>query len=243
MPTPRIYVNDVLSEDCLVTLDKKSSNHLYQVLRLKVQSPVILFNGQGGEFYGILKSIHQKQSTVYLTKHISIERESYLDITLIQAISRHERMEYTLQKATELGVQRIMPVMSQRCVVQLKGERKQSRYLRWQQIIQGACQQSGRNKIPQLLAVDSLQDCLEKYQFNSGLLLHPEADSLLSQFTLRQGVPMALLIGPEGGLTNHEMTFALQQGFTAIRLGNRILRTETAALAAISALQVMGGDF
>lgn len=234
-----------------ITLKEDTSHHAAQVLRLKQGDPVILFDGTGGEFSGYLAHISKSACVVTIEHHHPVERESPLTITLVQAVCIHEKMDWIIQKAVEQGVSCIQPVTTSRSLVRLTGERIDKRWQHWQKIIISACEQCGRNSIPQLLPLLPLSRWLEQKweQKNNNLtghdiILSPAAHLRFADLTPpKPGDDITLLIGPEGGFAKEEIDALLHAGFTPIRLGSRILRTESAALAAIAALQTLWGDY
>lgn len=238
MRIPRIFQPVPLAPDASVTLDSTAANHVTRVLRLKPGAELVLFNGEGGEYPAVLEAA----ATARLGAWRSVECESPLAITLVQGISRAERMDYTIQKAAELGVTRIVPVFAARSVVELRGERLQRRMQHWQGIAIGACEQCGRNRVPALDAALDLSDWLRGSAAPSlRLVLNHRATTTLN--ALPRPAALTLLIGPEGGLDESELAQAERAGFIGMRLGPRVLRTETAAVAALAALQVLWGDF
>ncbi len=241
MRIPRIYLPRSLTPDAMVTLDTDAAHHIARVLRLHAGAPLILFNGQGGEYQAILHSITGNQVQAQILKHHAHETESPLQVTLAQGISRGERMDYTLQKAVELGVKTIIPLFSERCEVRLQGERLDKRVRHWQGIVNSACEQCGRNRIPSVLAPMTLPQWLPTSD-GLRLVLDPHATHSLAQYTQPADGKITLLIGPEGGLSDAEIINTQHAGFTRIRLGPRVLRTETAGLAVLAALQAVWGD-
>ncbi len=241
MATPRIYLPVSLHPNHCVLLQESALHHI-RVLRLKSGAPLILFNGEGGEYLAVLETVERRQARVRVQTFQSRELESSLQITLIQGISKGERMDYTLQKAVELGVQQIQPLLTARSVVNLNAERQQKRLQHWRGVVIGACEQCGRNRLPSVLApltfASWLTICRDQA---SGLLLDPTATQGLRNLSALSHT-INLLIGPEGGLTDAEISQATAAGFVPIRLGPRILRTETAGVAAIAALQTLWGD-
>lgn len=241
MRISRLYIDSPLKTGADVQLDAEQLNYVSRVLRLKAGYELTVFNGKGGEFSATVKELHKKAGVLAIGEFHDINKESPLDITLVQGISRGERMDYTLQKAVELGVTRIAPVFTERTVVNLEGERLNSRLHHWQGVIRSACEQSGRNTPPALLNAVTLDDWLNTDQAEYKMMLHAGSGKSLKDIDYKQG-SISLLVGPEGGLAEHECDKALAQGFTGIRMGPRILRTETAGLAALASLQVLYGD-
>ncbi len=242
MRIPRIYHPLALNSDTTVTLDDAAANHAARVLRLGVGAPLVLFNGAGGEFAACIKSIDKRHVAVDVGAFRDQERETPLALWLAQGISRGERMDYTIQKAVELGVKRIMPLFTEHCGVRLDGERQDKRIKHWQGVAISACEQCGRNRIPHIETPMPLTQWLTTPNAGLRLVLDPEADHALAQLTAPTG-PVTLLIGPEGGLSDQEVALAKQAGYLGLRLGPRVLRTETAAVAALAALLATWGDF
>ncbi|MFA7593041.1 MAG: 16S rRNA (uracil(1498)-N(3))-methyltransferase [Thiohalobacteraceae bacterium] len=242
MPIPRIYLPATLTPGAEVELDARGVGHLVRVLRLRVGDAVTLFNGDGNDYAAELIETGKTQARCRIHAARVRATESPLMIELAQGISRGERMDYTIQKAVELGVQRIVPLATERSQVKLSGEREEKRRHHWQGIILHACEQSGRSHIPDLLPVQKLDQWLSSRSPDGhALFLDPEGDVGVSD--LREPVAaVSLLVGPEGGLSPAERTLAVQAGFLRLRLGPRILRTETAAVTAIAALQGIWGD-
>ena len=241
MRISRLYIDSPLKSGSQVNLDPEQLNYVSRVLRLKTGFELTVFNGEGGEYSATVSELHKKAGTLVIGEFRDINNESPLNITLVQGISRGERMDYTLQKAVELGVTRIVPVFAERTVVNLKDERLASRMLHWQGIIRSACEQSGRNILPVLADAMPISEWLETDQSDCKLMLHAHATNSFREAPCSQG-SISLLIGPEGGLSEDEQQKAMNSGFTGVRLGPRILRTETAGIAALACLQVMHGD-
>jgi len=240
---PRFYVPERLFPGALIDLPERPSKHI-AVLRLREGEAITLFNGEGSEHIAELTRLTRGQCAARITGTMEADRESTLEVTLAQCLSGSDRMDFAIQKATELGVRSIQPLESERSVVRLAGERAEKRMVHWRNIVIAACEQCGRNVAPEIGALEQLQSWLmarpPKVESELRLLLAPEAPSGLTG--LSRAVHITLLIGPEGGLAPHEQAAALKAGFTPIRLGPRTLRTETAPLAAIAALQTLWGD-
>lgn len=241
MKNPRIYQNTMLEIGHDIELDKAASHHLTRVLRLKNNATITLFNGNGHEFISTIIIAGKKVSALPQEQILS-DRESKLDITLLQGISKGDRMDICIQKAVELGVNRIIPVICQRTVVNLKAERADKKHRHWQGIIISACEQSGRNILPELCSTVHLEAALNTLSNDLNLTLNPTSTNSLRDFKPDFN-KVNLLIGPEGGLTQDEIALSIRNNFNTARLGKRILRTETAAIATISALQTLWGDF
>ena len=241
MRTSRIYTPQSLAPHTAVELDKEASHHLATVLRAKSGDPVVLFNGEGGEYAGEL-SIAGKKVTVALGEFCADDRESPLRTVLGIGISRGERFEWVLQKAAELGVSDIYPLVTERTEVKLKGEREEKKLGRWQQVIISACEQCGRNRLPNLHPTQSLADW-QNIQADLRLVLHHRSAMSIAQLRELKPSSVAMAIGPEGGLSAAEIQQLHQQEFRNLTLGPRVLRTETAPLTALSIFQALWGDF
>lgn len=238
---PRFYLPTDLAPNTTFRLPENIVRHIH-VLRLNAGDAITLFNGIGNDFDATLQEIGKRHAQCHITAQRQPENESRLQITLIQAISSGERMDFTLQKSVELGVRAICPIISERCVVRLSGERADKRVQRWQDIVIAACEQSGRSIVPTVLPIVSFSDYLRQMPPELHLMM-----SLRRATTLRDIAPapqsLRLMIGPEGGWTPAEEQAALAAGVQTITLGKRVLRTETAAMAAMAAMQVLWGDF
>ena len=239
----RFYHSGDLGADRQIIMSEQAAHHATRVLRLKTDDRVTLFNGEGGEYEAIIIQAGKKEVIVKTGSWIDRECESPLNVTLVQAISSGEKMDFTLQKAVELGVNAIQPVISSRSVVRLEGERALKRIQHWQSVVISACEQCGRNRVPIVAPIMSLNHWLgEKTSSSLKLTLSPCAAGGLKDIAAQQG-SIVFLVGPEGGFSEAEEAAAAVSGFTSVKLGQRILRTETAALAAISAMQTLWGDF
>lgn len=244
MNSPRFFCDRPLGPGARLDLPEAVARHAVRVLRLPPGATITLFDGRGGEYPATLESISKDRVAVRVGPWDPVERESALALTLVQAIQAADKMDYTIQKAVELGISAIQPVASRRSVVKLSGERQQKRESHWQSVAISACEQCGRNQVPQVAPVRPLDAWLaESGQTLPGLrlMLAPGAAHSLEQ--LGPASQVTLLIGAEGGLEPGEMAAAAQAGFIPVRLGPRILRTETAGLAALAAIQTLWGDF
>jgi 16S rRNA (uracil1498-N3)-methyltransferase len=242
MRTPRVYTEQALSSGGELLLAESASKHLLRVLRLRPGAPLTLFNGRGGEYQAELSGGGPQGARVRIAEQRNIERESPLQLTLLQGVSRGERMDWIVQKATELGVSRIVPVLTEHSVVKLDAPQAARRREHWQGIVISACEQCGRNRPPPVAPmVDFATACSDSANATTKILLSPDADVALAGIapTLQSA---ALLIGPEGGLSEREVQFAMRHQYVACRLGPRVLRTETAPVAAIALLQALAGD-
>ncbi|MEW6446254.1 MAG: 16S rRNA (uracil(1498)-N(3))-methyltransferase [Pseudomonadota bacterium] len=238
MRIPRIFSPTLLREGMELSLPKEARQHVERVLRLKPGATLVLFDGNGGQYRAELLT----EGRVHVLAFSAVDIESPLPVRLIQGLSKGERMEITLQKAVELGAHRISPVAATRSVVKLDEERADRRMARWNGILQSACEQCGRNTPPLLDELKKLDSVLaEAPGGETRIVLAPEGSVRLAE--LERPASLSVLIGPEGGLTDEEVETARQRGFTAIRLGPRILRTETAGLALLATVQTLWGDF
>lgn len=244
---PRFYCPLPLAIGQLVTLPDDVARHAVGVLRLRAGEAVTLFNGNGREYAGVLEQ-RGKGAAVLLHAEGSPERESPLRVVLAQGISSGERMDLTIQKSVELGVAAIQPLVMRRTIVKLAGEKLERRRAHWQAVATSACEQCGRNTVPEVAPIQDFSAWLKGPWLEGhgaagvGLLLDPEAPGGLGELPAPAG-PITLLAGPEGGFDGFERDAARRAGFLATRLGPRILRTETAALAALAAMQTLWGDF
>lgn len=242
MNMPRFYCCEALSPGALIDLPEPVARHAVRVLRLPPGAAMVLFDGQGGEYEAHIEHIDKNRVVVQLGDWRDIERESKLSVTLVQAVQAGEKMDFTIQKAVELGIAHIVPVDSRRSVTRLSGERAAKRVAHWQGVAVSACEQCGRNRVPVVEPLEKLEHWLARpTQPGLRLMLAPDAECLLVDLPPARDVQ--LLIGAEGGLDPQEMVVAKQAGFQAVRLGPRVLRTETAGLAALAALQALWGDF
>lgn len=243
MSIPRFYHPALPPHAKLVDLPPEAAHHATKVLRLQDGDRIVLFDGGGGEYPATISRISKQGTLVEISPWQERECESPLNVTLAQAISSGDKMDFTLQKAVELGITRIQPIASARSVVKLSGERAEKRVRHWRQVVISACEQCGRNRVPDIGSILSLEDWLGSHLPDGlRLTLAPDATALLRELP-PPAIPIVLLIGPEGGLAPDEVKAAASKGFMPVRLGPRVLRTETAALAALAAMQTLWGDF
>lgn len=239
---PRFYVDFALSPDSVVELPDNVVRHL-NVLRVKNTEEIVLFNGNGKAYPALPEVLEKRRASVRILREEATDNESPLNITLVQAVSAAERMDFTLQKSVELGVAEIRPVISERCVVRLSGERAGKRVARWQEIVVSACEQSGRNIVPKVLPLTTYAQALQQLpQETTKLLMSLNRAQKLSDVRPQSG-KVVFMVGPEGGWTEKEEQQAFDAGFQSVTLGKRVLRTETASLAAIATMQTLWGDF
>ncbi len=241
MRTIRIYQPGFYSVGELVNLSETASQHVGVVLRMQVDDALTLFCGDNREFSATITQVNKKRVQVLINAQIDVSRESYRGIHLAQAISKGDRMEWVIQKAVELGVTSITPLFTAHCVVKLDAARLAKKQLQWQAIAIAACEQSGRNQLPVIYPALSLEGYLQTCQAPMRLVLDPAATQSWRDYAYSNG-DLALLIGPEGGLSEAEVSFALSYDFRPLSMGPRILRTETAAITALSVLQAVAGD-
>ena len=237
----RLYCDLPLSPGAEIVLPEAAARHALTVLRLQTGDTLNLFNGEGGEFRASLVAVSKREARVRLLEFHAAERESPLEITLALGISAGERMDYSLQKATELGVSAIQPRATERSVVKLAGERADKRLQHWQHVVIAACEQCGRNRVPAVAPVQKFYAYLAAVERNQRrLLLSPDAATPLKR--VPPAASVVLLVGAEGGLAPAECEAAEASGFEPVSLGPRILRTETAPVAALAVLQALWGD-
>lgn len=241
MRITRVFQPAALTSGASLDLDEHASHHLAHVLRIKPGADLVLFNGEGGEYQAQVQTVGKRGVVVLVGTRSDPLRESKLVTVLAQGVSRGERMDYTLQKAVELGVSRIVPLSTEHSMVNLSGERRERRTQHWQSIIVSACEQCGRNAVPKLDNTNEFAAWLGTDTSSLKLVLHQDGEKSLSELPAPSGA-VTLLVGPEGGLSDNEVVRAQAVGFTVLRLGPRILRTETAGVAALAAIQAKWGD-
>ena len=245
MRLTRVYVDAALEPGALLTLTGSAAGHLTRVLRLRPKAVLTLFNGRGGEYAARIERVQGNKVTVAVGEHAAIERESPFPLTLAQGVSRGERMDLVVQKATELGVARLVPVLTERSIVRLDEEQSDRKSSHWRAVAISACEQCGRNRLPQVALPSRLREFLRQAAAEAAesvrLLLSPSATQRIEDVP-RPARGATVLIGPEGGLSDAEQEGAVAAGFTAVNLGPRVLRTETAAIASLTLLQREFGD-
>ena len=242
MRTQRLYQPGSYNTGDEITLDKTGSQHLIKVLRYKEGDQLVIFDGHGHSFNAIVTSASPASTKVSLVKQLNEVTESPLSIHIGLAISKGEHMDYAIQKAVEAGVSQITPMMSKHSVVRLDEKRKQSRLLHWQGIIRHASEQSGRVKLPTLNPITDFTKELPAAPGETKLILDPYAKGSLASITSKPS-SVIILIGPEGGFSELEIEYAVANGYKPVKLGPRVLRTETATVAACISLQLLWGDF
>jgi 16S rRNA (uracil1498-N3)-methyltransferase len=241
MRLTRVYVDRELVPGSVVELPQATASHLAKVLRARSGDQVILFSGDGREYQGAVETVRGMRVTAAVGRGFEVDRESPLAVTLVQCVPRGDRMDFIVQKATELGVERIIPVLSQRSVVRLDGAQAESKAVHWRAVALNACEQCGRNRLPSVTAPLPLLDYLGGSTSTAPrLVLEPEPGTRAKTPLIDTQVEVA--IGPEGGFEPEELDAFRIAGFQRLTLGPRILRTETAAIAAVTWLQTRFGD-
>lgn len=243
MRIPRIYIDQPLNSGANIMLDGSAARHIASALRMTPGQEIVLFNGLGGEYTAELSKVGKSQVTALVGDGREVDRESALKLHLAIGVSRGERMDWIVQKATELGVTAITPLFTERTEVKLSGERLDKKIRHWQQVAISACEQCQRNRLPTIHNPQSLDHWLSENTTTSSelkLVLHHRTEKRLTQYQAPESA--FILVGPEGGLSESEINNAMAQGFNALALGPRVMRTETAPLAAISILQSLWGD-
>ena len=241
MRLSRLYVDAPLNVGGRIELDDDAAHYVRTVLRLKTGDAIVLFNGQGGEYPSRFSEVSRKNVRVEIEQFDARDVESPLRVNLGMGISRGDRMDWAVQKAVELGVTSLTPLMTERCVTKLTDAKKIQRWQHWQHIVQHAAEQSGRTRVPQLGDITDYLDWVDK-QDGLKLFFDPHATQSLADLTPNDQ-RVTLLSGPEGGFSDAEREIAKAAGFVPVRMGARILRTETAVLSALSAAQTLWGDF
>ncbi len=240
---PRFYVDADLRAHAELALGREAAHHAARVLRLRAGDALIVFDGRGGEYAAHIAALTRERVVVGVGAQHEVERESPLAVTLLQGISSGERMDFTVRKAVELGAAAIQPLLSARSVVRLSDAREATRLGHWRRIVIAACEQCGRNRVPELRAPLGVEDyCRSAPSAALRLLLAPGAARTLRSLAGRIAGPVALAAGPEAGFSAQEEASLVAAGFVPVSLGPRVLRTETAALAALAGLNALAGD-
>ncbi len=243
MPAPRLFVNGTLTPHSELTLSGEAARYIGRVLRCRRDDALVLFDGSGPEYTAVIGSVTRQAVSVQVGEAMTRDVESPLDVRLLQGISRGERMDTVMQKATELGARRITPLFTEFSVVRLDAERAAKRRAHWQRVCESACEQCGRNGPPAVDLPCTFEAMLGEPADDRAtrLLLEPDAADPLSSLEL-QPARVELLIGPEGGISEPERQLAVARGFVPVSIGPRVLRTETAAIAALTLVQSLWGD-
>lgn len=242
MRTTRIYTDQELHADALVVLPEDASRHVARALRMQPGDALVVFNGRGGEYNATINSVEKKTVHLAIQKHCNFERESSLQVHLGIALSRGERFDWVVQKATELGVYAISPLLTEHTGVKLTGERAQKKARHWQQIAISACEQCGRNQLPLISSIENLDHWLSSTSAQHKFVLHPQEQTTPAIADTKEVQSVALLVGPEGGLSEAEIDASTAAGYMPLQLGPRVLRTETAPVAALTFFQTLWGD-
>jgi len=237
----RVFVEEPLATGSTLSIGGSAANHIMRVLRAREGDELTLFDGRGGEYGARVAGFRKDSVQVEVKEHRDVERESALDLTLAQGISRGERMDWVMQKATELGVTRIIPVVTERTMVKLDERQAERKIEHWRAIVISACEQCGRNRVPEVALPMPYIEAVRSIDAEVTRVLLSPSGTLRAR-DLGHSTRIAMLIGPEGGLSDNEQEAALAAGFQPLRMGPRILRTETAAIAALAALQHNFGD-
>ena len=240
MHTPRIYLPQPLTTGEPFLLEAQAAHHLATVLRVKKGRELVVFNGEGGEYRGRVIEVDRKKVSVLLEQFIGVDRQSTLPIHIGACLIKFDRMDWLIQKATELGAYSLTPIISDYTDIKFPADKREKKQAHWQQVMINACEQSKRTALMRIHEPVALEDWVREQRSELKLILHPSTSVLLKE---QKPQDVALLIGPEGGFSEAEVDWACRQGFMATGLGPRILRAETAPLAAISVLQHLWGDF
>ena len=241
---PRFYLDAPLRTGSVTALSEDAAHHAIHVLRLREGEDVVLFNGHGGEYAARIASIQRLKMAIDVLQHRPVERESPLRVTLVQGVSAGDKMDSTVRKAVELGVAQGQPVLAARSLARPKGDRAENRRAHWQKVAIAACEQCGRNRIPEVQPLIAVSDYRPDYRPDgeaTKILLSPSSQVPFSKMVLK-AESFILAAGPEAGFTAEEEAALVGAGFTPASLGPRVLRTETAAVAALAALSALRGD-
>lgn len=241
MRISRLFIAKQIAAEQTLILETDTGHYVRNVLRLRKGAEVAIFDGFGGEYVAKIQELSKKRVTLDVQEKHDIDNESPLKIELALSVSRGERMDVAIQKATELGVAVISPVITQHCVVKLDADRRVQRHKHWQSIIYRACEQCGRNIPPVLNLVEPLAQWQQGCAAGDKIIFEPEVQQTLNSYA-KPTAAIAVLVGPEGGFSEQEVSTAKDSGFTALGFGPRVLRNETAAMASVAALQVLWGD-
>jgi len=241
MRISRVFTRAPLAPDELLTLDAQAGHYLFRVLKLRAGDPLVLFNGDGHDYAAELLSNRRDEVSLRVTARLPAVPEPSLRITVVQAVGKGDRMDYALQKATELGAAAFVPLFTERTEVRLDGSRLERRVAHWRRVIVAACEQSGRARLPDLQAPLSLDEWLATPAAGARFMLDPNAQESLCALA-SAGLSLAVAVGPEGGFSGEEVRRMAHGGVRSARLGARVLRTETAGPAAVAVLQALHGD-
>jgi 16S rRNA (uracil1498-N3)-methyltransferase len=242
MASPRIFCDFRLGPGAQFPLPEDAANHVGRALRLRPGDALVVFDGRGGEYEAVIQRIDRGRVEVKTGAYHAEDREAPLGVGLVQGLPEADKMDWILQKSVELGVAWVQPVVCERSVVRLSGERAARREAHWQRVVVAACEQCGRNRVPALRPTLAFRDWAAQPSQAARWMLAPGAGESLAARPAPTG-PVELLVGPEGGLSERELDIAATIGFEALALGPRVLRAETAPLAALAAMQALWGDF
>lgn len=242
MRLTRCFIEAPLRPGARIVLPESAATHLTRVLRLREGDACVLFNGDGHDHAARLVAVGKREVVAEVSAATAVANESSLRIVLLQGVARGEKMDLILQKATELGVAAVVPVNSERSEVKLDAERAEKRVAHWRSVVVSACEQSGRATLPAVAAPAALADAARTIDATLKLTLDPQGEHALASLPVPSPASVAIAIGPEGGWSPRDRELLRAAGFSGLRLGPRVLRTETAGLAAIAALQVRFGD-
>lgn len=242
MRIPRFYTPESLTVGTEFPLPDTTFRHAIQVLRLNAGETLILFNGTGGEYQARITSVSKRAAFTLIESFSPLDTESPLHLTLTISIIKPDKMDFALQKAVELGVASIQPLITQRSVIRIGKDKADKKTQHWEGIVQAACEQSGRTRLPIVEAPQTLESWLESTTDGTRIILAPGDYPRISELPLDLPAPISLLIGPEGGFTDEEVALCQQAGMTAVSLGPRILRAETASTTGLALLQHRYGD-
>ena len=240
----RFYHSKSININETIIIDDFAAHHMLKVMRLKTNDQLILFNGDGSDFTGQVIRISKRRVEVSIKSKKNIKNESNLKVILLQALTSSEKMDLIIQKTTELGISEIQPIICERSIVKIKNEKIEKKLSHWRQVSIAACEQCGRAKIPTIHKPENIIKYLEKTESkkDTKIILSPEATKSLNNFIPNMKQDIKVLIGPEGDFTKQELDFSIQKGFSPIKIGPRILRTETASMCILSILQYKYGD-
>jgi 16S rRNA (uracil1498-N3)-methyltransferase len=240
----RFYHSKSININETIIMDDFAAHHALKVMRLKTNDQLILFNGDGSDFTGQVIRISKRRVEVSIKSKKNIKNESNLKVILLQALTSSEKMDLIIQKTTELGISEIQPIICERSIVKIKNEKIEKKLSHWRQVSIAACEQCGRAKIPTIHKPENIIKYLEKTESkkDTKIILSPEATKSLNNFIPNMKQDIKVLIGPEGDFTKQELDFSIQKGFSPIKIGPRILRTETASMCILSILQYKYGD-
>ena len=241
----RFYHSKNININEIIIMDDFAAHHALKVLRLKKSDELILFNGDGHDFQGQIINIAKKRVEVMINSRRIVDNESDLKVTILQTLTSNEKMDFIIQKTTELGISKIQPIVCERGIVKIKNDKVEKRLLHWQQVSISACEQCGRAKIPVINEPENITKYLEKITMSDDslkIILSPTAIKSLNEVSYNTGQDIKVLIGPEGGFSKKELELATKKNFLPVKIGPRILRTETTPISIMSILQYEYGD-